>query len=370
MGAYESENGKLLERLRSGHTKEIHGVRMTVKDIPDPMEGTVLDPRVYEARKAEAEKGDPWAECLEIPIQQIRDDPGYPNRDITSGTVQKRQWEITTRNGGTPVFAFRPEGGRDKKPALLFLHGGAFIEGSTRAVANFCKLLAELADIAVFSVDYRLAPENRFPAGLYDCYDTFDWMYRQADELELDRQHLAVGGDSAGGTLAIGCCILERDAVAAGKLDKNRICYEALLYPAVLVDNFKMEDYRWRLADYEIPDDDLLAQGAAVSLKVMADRMPCLYMGKEGHVKDPLAAPLCQETLAGLPQTLMVLCEYDFLRLSGEAFARKLIRDGVSLRAILYRGMDHAFIDRTGDCPQAYDAAAEMAEDLKKLCAD
>ncbi len=372
MGAYEEKNRELLAALqKDAHSEEIHGVRMEVKEIPDPAEGTVLDPRVYEKRKAAEEKGNPWAECLEIPVQLIREDPGYPNRDITSQKILREERQIATRNGDTPVFLYRPEGGREKKPAMVFFHGGAFIAGSTRVVENFCRLLAQEADMLVVGVDYRLAPEHPFPAGLYDCYDTVDWVAKNADVLGVDEERIAVGGDSAGGTLAIGCCILERDAVAAaaaaGELQKNRICYEALLYPGVLVDNFKLEDYKWRMADYEIPEEDLLAMGAAVSLKAMTAEMPQLYMGQEGHVKDPLAAPLCQESLSGLPETLLVLCEYDYLRLSGEAFARKLKRDGVPARTILYRGMDHAFIDKIGDYPQAYDAAVEIAADIRGL---
>ena len=99
----------------------------------------------------------------------------------------------------------------------------------------------------------------------------------------------------------------------------------------------------------------------------MTAEMPLLYTGKDEHVKDPLAAPLCAEDLSYLPKTLNVLCEYDYLRLQGEAFSRKLVREGVDVRTILYQGMDHEFVDRVGYCPQAYDLAAEIAKDLVQL---
>lgn len=369
MEVYYEENREILNTLQQGtHEEMVHGLTMQVKDIPDPVEGTVLDPRVFTNRKAEEEKGNPWAGYLEIPVDLIRADPGYPNKDITTKTISSESKNIATRNGEIPVFIYTPSEGRTEKPVMIFIHGGAFIAGSTKVVENFCKLLAELADIIVIGVDYHLAPEYHFPAGLYDCYDTIDWVETHAAEIGVNADKIMVGGDSAGGTLAIGCCILERDAVNAGTREKNRICYEALLYPGVLVDNFKLDDYKWKMSDYEIPDDDMLAMGAALSLKAMTAGMPYLYMGEEGHVKDPLAAPLCQETLVGLPETLMVLCEYDYLRLSEEAFGRKLVRDGGSLRTILYRGMDHAFIDKTGDYPQAYDLAIEIAKDVRRVC--
>ena len=128
MSRYTQEWGTLLEKLQNGHQEEIHGVQMEVKDIPDPMEGTVLDPRVYQNRKAEEEKGNPLAAYVEIPVQLIRDTPGYPNRDITSIEITKEPVTIQTRNGDTPVYLYRPAGGRDIKPVMVFFHGGAFIE--------------------------------------------------------------------------------------------------------------------------------------------------------------------------------------------------------------------------------------------------
>lgn len=367
MKTYFEENKELLERLQNdAHVQDIHGCPMLVKEIPDPMEGTVLDPRVYADRKAAEEKGNPLADYLEIPVGLVRETPAAASRDVTDCYVSSERRVIDTRNGSTNIFIFNGETGA-KKPMMLFVHGGAFIAGHTAVVENFCRLVAKLADIVVVGVDYRLSPEHYFPAALHDCYDAMCWMHAHAEEFGADPGRLMVGGDSAGGTLAIGCCMLEQERVAAAELPESRICYEALVYPGVLVDNFKMEDYRWKLSEYEIPEEDFLAMGAAVSLKAMTAEMPGLYMGEDGHVKNPLAAPLCAENLSYLPKTLNVLCEYDYLRLQGEAFSRKLIREGVDVRTILYRGMDHEFVDKMGYCPQAYDVAVEIAKDIKAL---
>lgn len=367
MNTYYEENKALLDCLQNNvHMEVIHNLEMAVKDIPDPVSGTGLDPRIYEIRKSEELAGNPLAEYLEIPVKLIREQPGYPNRDITSGEIVAERRTIDGRNGEIPIFLFHPAKSADigkPRPAMVFIHGGAFIAGGTKVVENFCRLLAELADMVVIGVDYRLSPEHHFPVGLYDCYDTVNWVYEHATELSVRKECIAVGGDSAGGTLAIGCSILEQ-----GLIRKNRICYEALLYPGVLVDNFRLEDYRWRMSDYDIRDEDTFAASATVSLKALTAEMPLLYMGEEGHVRNPLAAPLCQESLFGLPETLMILCEYDYLRLSGEAFGRKMQRDGVRARTVLYRGMDHAFIDKIGDCPQAYDVGVLIAGDIRRIC--
>ncbi len=366
--SYYQDNKDLIEFLANESTVDtVHGTKMLVKNIPDPVDYTVLDPRVFDRRKEAAEKGNPLAEYIEIPVDLIRELPSYTGPGANDKEVSITEFSFKSRNGDTPCFKFTPEGGRKIKPVMLYFHGGAYIAGSTKAVTNFCKLIAELSDMIVISVEYRLAPEYKFPIGSYDCYDAVDYVYNHADELGIMRDVIAVGGDSAGSTFAIDCCLYERDAVNAGKLEKSRIKYQALIYPAVIVTAIKTDDYRFKMSEFNIPDDDELAMGAALSLKAMVGEMGYLYMDME-KVTDPIAVPLMQDSLSGLPKTMMAICEYDYLRLSGEAFARKLERDGVEHRAILYKGMDHSFIDETGRCPQAYDVAAEIAKDINELC--
>lgn len=370
MKDYYHRNQEILDQLRE-HTcvRNIHGVRMEVKDIPDPLEGVVLDPRVYQNRKLEEEKGNPLAECEELPIDLLRKSEGYPNRDITSIPMQKTEQTILTRNGATRIYLYQPAAKQKEegaRAAMVFMHGGAFLAGSPKTVENFCLLLSELSNMVVINVEYRLAPEHKFPIGLYDCYDAVIWTYEHAELLEIDKNRIAVGGDSAGGTLSLGCSLLERDAVATGKIEKSRICYEALLYPAVMIDHFQIDDFKWKVSNYGDIEDDMLTLHAVLELKGLLSQLPPLYMGEEMHVRNPLAAPLFQKTLQGLPKTLMVLCEFDYLRLSSEAFCRKMMREGMECKTLLYRGMDHAFIDKTGDYPQAYDLASEIARDMKR----
>ncbi len=361
----KSKNRDLLKKLQNDcYRQSIHGVDFIVKPIPDPRDCTPLDPRVYEWRSEAEKAGNPLAEYERTPVELVRKMPPHPSFDITEGNISVEKQIIQTRNGDTSIMIFRPEGGREVKPMLLYIHGGAFIAGSTEEEADFCKLIAEEADAILVGVDYRLAPEHLFPIGLQDCYDAFCWMAEQATALGGDPNHLAVGGDSAGGTLTLGVTMLEQEAVDLGKLPKNRVSYQALIYPAVLVDNPRLPDYRWRASDYEIDDQDTLALGAAFSLAALTGEMPLLYCGKEGHILDPLASPLCAEDLSYLPKTLIAVCEYDYLRLQGEAFIRKLQREGVCTRPFLYKGMDHEFVNRVGYCPQAWDVAVEIAKDF------
>ena len=366
--SYFEENIELLYALQTkSYEAQVNDTPVTIKPIPDSKEGMRLDPRVYTWRKEASEKDNPLATCEEVPVDLVRQTPAYPSIDIVGDAVTVTEQSITTRNGQTPIFILKPEGGAKVKQAMLFIHGGAFIAGCTEVCIPFCKIIAKEADCIVIGVDYRLAPEHYFPVGLYDCYDTFCYMADHSAELGIDPNKLTVGGDSAGGTLALGVTMLEQEAVKSGKLSANRVKYQALVYPGVLVDNLRLPDYKWKYSVYEIPDEDELAMGAALSLKMMTAEMPRLYMGKEEHVTEPLAAPLCAEDLSYMPMTLTTICEYDYLRLQDEAFVRKLTREGVKNRGILYKGMDHEYIDRVGYCPQAYDTAMEIVRDLGRI---
>ena len=343
----------------------IHGIDFEIKEIPDPIEGTALDPRVYEYRKSQKEMTEAPGDDISF-AEILRREPAYPNRDVTSIRISKEKRKITTSNGDTDIFIFRPERGRIIKPAMIYFHGGAFVAGHTEVVENFCRLICEKADAVVIGVDYALAPEHPFPQGVNDCYETFLWAFNHAKELEIDAENISVGGDSAGGTMAIDCCLLEREAHRAGKTDRYRISFEALLYPAVLVNDVRLADYRWKLSDYDLPMDDTLAMEAIFELKVLDSEIAKCYMGTSEKITDPLAAPLCQDSLEGLPRTLLAICQWDYLRLSGEAFGRKLKESNVICRNLFYKGMDHGFVDKIGDCPQALDLAEEIAKEINR----
>lgn len=344
----------------SGIEEVIHGATMLVKPIPDPRDDTPMDPRVYERRKEEATKDNPMAGYEEVPVELVRAMPAEPSIDLVGDEVQLAKEVITTRNGEIPLYIMKPVANRvEPRPILFFIHGGAFIAGSTAYTVPFCKVISKEADAIVIGIDYHLSPEHHFPVALHDCYDALDWIYENAERIGGDRNRIAVGGDSAGGTLAIGTAMLDKE--------RKRVKLLAMTYPAVLVDNVRLDDYRWKFSEYGIEDSDTLTAQAAFSLAAMTGQMPMLYMGEPGHVYDPLAAPLCAEDLSYLPRTFLTICEFDYLRLQAEAFVRKLEREGVSHKAILYKGMDHEYIDRLGYCPQAYDSAIEIASELRAL---
>lgn len=344
-----------MDRFEQGSFEKI------VKRIPDSDLDGALDPRVHALKVEEAKAiGGPFPEFPphEFPLEAIRSSMGYPNKDITRSNVGVERRIITGKNGPIPIRIYTPSIGAAFHP-IVYFHGGGFIGGSLDTVENPCKSLAEKANAVVVSVDYRLAPEHPFPAGLTDCYDAVEWVCRHAEELHADRNRLAVAGDSAGGNLANGCSMMDRD------LGHRRIRYQALIYPVVKL--AEDESFAWNLDEYEIEHHrDMILQGL-VGLQGAGETLNRMYVQEGSDPRDPYASPLLCSQLEGMPRTLIVTAEYDMLRLEGEEYARRLGQAGVETRLIRYKGMDHAFIDKYGIYPQAEDCMDEIADDVRSL---
>lgn len=332
------------------------GVETIIKPIPDSDVSGDLDPRVLAVIKGYA-AAEPE---MSFDLASARASMGWPNRDVTTKDITTDYVTIPSPDGDIPARLYRPRT-EGALPAIVFFHGGGFFGGTLDTVENPCKLLAEKADALVVSVDYRLAPEHPFPAGLDDCFRAVEWVYEQADELNVRNDRIAVAGDSAGGNLATACCLLDR---AKGL---NRINYQALVYPVVNLGSIPTDDYEWKLDDYEIKHHHDLIRGVVMALGDSDGLLNHVYVQGMAELTDPLVSPLFAEDVAGLPPALIITAEYDYLRLEGEAYARKLARAGVKTRLIQYRGMDHAFMDKLGDFPQAEDCMTEIANGMKEM---
>lgn len=332
------------------------GVETIIKPIPDSDVSGDLDPRVLAVIQGYA-ASEPETS---FDLASARASMGWPNRDVTTTDITTDHVTIPSPDGDIPARLYRPRT-EETLPAILFFHGGGFFGGTLDTVENPCKLLAEKANALVVSVDYRLAPEHPFPAGLNDCYQALEWVYDQAEELNVRQYRIAVAGDSAGGNLATACCLLDR----AKQL--NRINYQALVYPVVNLGSIPTDDYEWALDRYEIKHHHDLIRGVVMALGDSEDLLNQIYLQGKAELTDPLVSPLFANDVTGLSPALIITAEYDYLRLEGEAYARKLARDGVPTRLIQYRGMDHAFMDKLGDYPQAEDCMIEIANGMKEM---
>ncbi|WP_424768185.1 alpha/beta hydrolase [Paenibacillus sp. sgz302251] len=335
-----------------------------VKKVPDSDIAGDLDPRVLEVTmeqmkkfasfpKLEAKDGD----IAGFPIERVRAMMGWPNLDITTTAIAWSERKVPGRGGDITVRIYTPAV-VGSKPAVVFFHGGGFIGGTIQAVENPCKYLAEHAGAVVVNVDYRLAPEHPFPAGLHDCYDAVKWVYENAEEIQVDRERITVAGDSAGGNLAAVCAIMDRD------LGNGMIKYQALIYPTVNMAGMETDDFKWTIHEYEINHNHELIRGIVHALG--EGKLDTLYLQGKAEVSDPYVSPLLADDLSGLPPALIIEAEYDYLRLEGEAYGRKLVRSGVPTRMIRYSGMDHAFMDKIGLYPQAEDCMKEIAAGIRE----
>ncbi len=344
--------------------KQQKGLDIVIKRIPDSDVEGDLDPRVMEVAlemvKAMASKPKMDFDLGAAEnINQLRAMMGWPNVDVTVTEIATEHKSLEGQDGPIPIRIYSPiKSG--PMPAIVFFHGGGFIGGSVDSVENPCKSLAEKAGAVVINVDYRLAPENPYPAGLTDCFDAVKWVYEHAAEINVNPEQIGVAGDSAGGNLSAVCSLMDRD------LGTGMIKYQALLYPTVNMSGIPTDDFEWNMEEYTVNNNHELIQGIIRALG-SATSLENIYLQGKTKVTEPYVSPLLAEDLSGLPATLIVEAEYDYLRLEGEAYARRLIRSGVKTKMIRYNGVDHAFMDKIGLYPQAEDCMNEIAKGLKEL---
>ena len=233
----------------------------------------------------------------------------------------------------------------EKLPVLLYFHGGGFTIGSIATHDGLCRQLSHLAGCAVVSVDYRLAPEYKFPAAAHDAWDALQWLAGHANRLGLDARHLAVGGDSAGGTLAAVCALLARDAGLP-------LALQLLFYPGCAAHQ-DMASHR-RFAMGFVLDEADITWFFNHYLRSTADR------------EDWRFAPLNAEYVDNAAPAWFGLAECDPLVDEGLMYADRLRAAGVPVDLEIYRGVTHEFIKMGRIIPEARHAQADAARALRQ----
>ncbi len=243
-----------------------------------------------------------------------------------------------------PIRIYTPEGS-GPFPILVYFHGGGWVQGDLDTHENVCRALANGAACVVVSVDYRLAPEHKFPAAIEDAYAATGWVAENAARLRGDATRIAVGGDSAGGNLAAVVSLMARDQGGPA------LVYQLLIYPATDVSTLDTASYRDYGEGYVLLKADIVW---------FLDH----YLADEQDRHNPLVSPLLAQDLSGLPPALIVAAEFDVLRDEGKAYAQRLEQAGVPVTYTLYDGMVHAFLSVTGMLDQAKQGLAETAAAL------
>ncbi len=276
-------------------------------------------------------------------------------RSIFKGVVAQLQGDIlpihksedrTIDGPGGPIsiriFTPRDSGG-EKLPILMQFHGGGWVIGDLDTHDNMCRYFANNADVIVVAVDYRLAPEHKFPAGHDDCIAATAWVHANAASFGGDSHRIAVTGDSAGGNMA---------AVVAQQM-KGKIAFQLLMYPAT---DFTASEYESRekfgTGEYFLSTQDMEWFGG-------------LLCDEPEQLAAPKASPIKADDLSGLAPACTVTAGYDPLRDEGKAYAEKLAAAGVPSEYKCFAGTIHGFASFPGALAAGAEGLKFMAERLK-----
>ena len=259
-------------------------------------------------------------------------------------SVDNRQIEGPA--GPIPVRIYRPSGS-GAAPTVVFFHGGGFVIGDLDTHDDHGRLLCRDLDAVVVSVDYRLAPEHKFPAGFEDCLAATRWAAANIDDLGGNPTRLAVAGDSAGGNLAA--------AVALAAREENLpLRAQLLIYPGVDFTDDDTHPSRLENAEgYFLTADDMVWFRE--------------HYIHDDHVRDPRASVLHAEDLAGVAPAVIGVAEFDPLRDEGEAYAKKLSDAGVEVVLHRFDGLVHGFYGMGPLSAAAAEAVRALNADFRRL---
>jgi len=262
--------------------------------------------------------------------------------------AEMRELAVPSQGGeAIPARLYRGAGttAGETAPALVYFHGGGWVIGNLETHDSLCRHIANAAGCVVLSVDYRLAPEHKFPAAVEDAFAATSWVAAEAETLRIDRERIAVGGDSAGGNLAAVVSLLARDRGAP------RLSYQLLLYPPLD-------------CGAAHPSHARFAEGYLLT-------RPTLlwfynhYLRDTADIDDWRASPLRAPDLAGVPPAFVLISGNDMLCDEGEAYARRLQECGVPVRLRQFPDQIHGFLTMGKIVRAAQPALDEVASALR-----
>jgi acetyl esterase len=257
--------------------------------------------------------------------------------------AEVRDVSIPGPSGDIRARIYRPDGD-DRLPILVYYFGGGWSLGTLDTGDGVCRMLTNAARCVTVSVEYRLAPEHKFPAAVEDCYAGLAWAAAAAQELGADATRLAVAGDSAGGNLAAAVCLLARERGGPA------LAHQLLIYPNT--------DYQSDTPSMREVNDEHFFNPASVRWYWG------MYLAAPEDGANPLASPLRATDHSGLPPATVITAQYDPLRDEAEAYGARLRESGVPAEIIRYDGMMHGFFTMTGQLDTARVAVAAAADRL------
>jgi len=273
------------------------------------------------------------------------DDARRARAELAPPVLERCHETVEVDAGGVSARLYRPAPSNGVTGLILWFHGGGWVLGDLASHDNICHSLARRSGHAVLSVDYRLAPEAPFPAGLGDCIQATRWAHANASDLGIDPERIAVGGDSAGANLAAVVC----------HVAPTPLMFQLLVYPVA--------DARMDSASYRENGEGLFL--TATSMRWFVDHY---LSGGVGSPTDPRVSPLlaADGVLAAGPPALVITAGFDPLRDEGIAYVERLADVGVATSHVHFPGQIHGFFSMShylGDARSAIALAAQAVSD-------
>ncbi|MBF8377301.1 alpha/beta hydrolase [Alicyclobacillus mali] len=265
--------------------------------------------------------------------------------------AEVREFDMDLPGRTLKVRMYRPEGIEAPYPALVYYHGGGWVVGDLETHDPVCRVLAKDGRAVVFSIDYRLAPEHKFPAAVEDAYDALQWIAERAADFQLDPARIAVGGDSAGGNLAAVTSILAKER---GGPD---ISFQLLIYPSTGYDPARPP------ASIEANAEGYLLTGGMMLW--FRDQ----YLNSLEELTHPWFSPVLYPDLSGLPPAYIATAQYDPLRDVGKLYAEALQKAGVKVEIENFEDLIHGFAQFYSLSPGATKALVRIADKLREALA-
>ena len=290
----------------------------------------------------------PPASDVEPTVEQVRRGNPDIGRSVGPAVGATRDAAIPGADGQPMRLRFYvpPDAPAGPLPTLVFFHGGGWVIGDLDTHDGTCRSLTVASGCQVVAVDYRRAPEAKFPAAPRDAYAALQWLVAHAQECRIDVARVAVGGDSAGGNLAAAVTLMARDRGGPA------LAFQLLVYPVTH-------------HAFDTPSYDQYADGFLLSRSMMKWFWNH-YLPDPASGRDPLASPLLAPDLRGLPPALLITAECDPLCDESEAYGRRLAEAGVPVEFRRYDGVLHAFFTQEHLYDDARAAVAHAGAALRR----
>ena len=339
------------------------GIERVIKLLPDGRIGFLAEEIRSETSLSGEQLAERLRQMLEGDLKDKRAEKLPDRADLATQPLKQWEFEVSREGGPIPVTVCQPTDEKGSLPCVIYIHGGGWRSGSRAAVQPVCRYLAQQGEALVINVEYRLAPEYKWPAGLEDCWAVLCWVYENAESLRVDRNRIVVAGDSAGGNLAALCA--HRDRNRKTGMIRGQVLYYAAL---TVKDTEGLRNFHFGLEDYIYDDSQKnIIEPRILALWNAMQRNDNDYLPEGVTARDARVSPLWDKDFSNLPTTLLITAQYDSLTPQSRTYAKYLAENNVPVTWVDYCGMTHGFIGRYGVCPQVEDSIDEIARFLKRI---